>query len=120
MGMVEDVADAAAGAFGDLADAELGETLKIVTETARELGIPTGENLKAMLDAHSVSFSGGTIALDGGDGVPLRALGVGSTRLLVAGLQRKSAIPCRRSRRIPSARSPPETLSPNWSAALGT
>lgn len=78
-------------AFGDLADAQLGETLKIVTETARELGIPTGENLKAMLDAHSVSFSGGTIALHGEDGVPLRALGVGSMRLLVAGLQRKSA-----------------------------
>lgn len=78
-------------AFGDLADAQLGETLKIVSETAKELGIPAGEKLKAMLDAHSVSFSGGTIALHGDDGVPLRALGVGSTRLLVAGLQRKAA-----------------------------
>ncbi len=78
-------------AFGDLADAQLGETLKIVAETARELGIPAGDKLKAMLDAHSVSFSGGTIALHGDDGVPLRALGVGSTRLLVAGLQRKAA-----------------------------
>jgi hypothetical protein len=78
-------------AFGDLADAQLGETLKIVSTTARELGIPIGETLKAMLDAHSVSFSGGAIALHGADGVPLRALGVGSTRLLVAGLQRKAA-----------------------------
>jgi len=78
-------------AFGDLADEQLGETLKIVAETAKELGIPTGENLKAMLDAHSVSFSGGTVALHGDDGVPLRSLGVGSTRLLVAGLQRKAA-----------------------------
>lgn len=78
-------------AFGDLADAQLGETLKMVTDTAKELGIPVGDKLKAMLDAHSVSFSGGTIALHGDDGVPLRALGVGSTRLLVAGLQRKAA-----------------------------
>lgn len=78
-------------AFGDLADAQLGETLKIVADTAKELGIPAGDKLKAMLDAHSVSFSGGTIALHGDDGVPLRALGVGSTRLLVAGLQRKAA-----------------------------
>lgn len=78
-------------AFGNLADAQLGETLKIVADTARELGIPTGDTLKAMLDAHSVSFSGGTVALHGDDGVPLRALGVGSTRLLVAGLQRKAA-----------------------------
>lgn len=78
-------------AFGDLADAQLGETLKLVAETARELGIPAGDKLKAMLDAHSVSFSGGTVALHGENGVPLRALGVGSTRLLVAGLQRKAA-----------------------------
>lgn len=77
--------------FGNLADAQLGETLKIVADTARELGIPAGDTLKAMLDAHSVSFSGGTVALHGDDGVPLRALGVGSTRLLVAGLQRKAA-----------------------------
>lgn len=78
-------------AFGDLADAQLGETLKLVADTARELGIPAGDKLKAMLDAHSVSFSGGTVALHGENGVPLRALGVGSTRLLVAGLQRKAA-----------------------------
>lgn len=81
----------ARSAFGDLADKQLGETLKIVAETARELGIPAGDTVKAMLDAHSVSFSGGTIALHGDDGVPLRALGIGSTRLLVAGLQRKAA-----------------------------
>lgn len=78
-------------AFGDAAEEQLGETLQIVTDTATELGIPTGGKLKAMLDAHSVSFSGGTIALHGADGVPLRALGVGSTRLLLAGLQRKAA-----------------------------
>lgn len=81
----------ARAAFGDAAEEQLGDTLQIVTDTAAALGIPTGGKLKAMLDAHSVSFSGGTIALHGADGVPLRALGVGSTRLLLAGLQRKAA-----------------------------
>ena len=78
-------------AFGEQAEGQLGETLNIVTVTAKELGIGIGENVKAMLDAHSVSFSGGTIALHDEIGVPLRNLGIGSTRLLIAGLQRKAA-----------------------------
>ncbi|MBM3551946.1 MAG: DUF2813 domain-containing protein [Alphaproteobacteria bacterium] len=81
----------ARAAFGDQAQGQLGETLGIVAATAKELGIPIGENIKAMLDAHSVSFSGGTISLHDEDGVPLRGLGIGSTRLLIAGLQRKAA-----------------------------
>ena len=44
-----------------------------------------------MLDSHSVSFSGGTISLHDESGVPLRGMGIGSTRLLIAGLQRKAA-----------------------------
>jgi hypothetical protein len=78
-------------AFGDQAQGQLGEALKIVAATARELGISIGDEIKAMLDAHSVSFSGGTISLHDEDGVPLRGLGIGSTRLLIAGLQRKAA-----------------------------
>ena len=81
----------ARAAFGEDAEGQLGETLGIVADTAKELGIPVGESVKAMLDAHSVSFSGGTISLHDEDGVPLRGLGVGSTRLLIAGLQRKAA-----------------------------
>lgn len=81
----------ARAAFGDQAQDQLSETLEIVAATAKDLGIPIGENIKAMLDAHSVSFNGGTISLHDEDGVPLRGLGVGSTRLLVAGLQRKAA-----------------------------
>jgi putative ATP-dependent endonuclease of OLD family len=77
--------------FGDQAEEQLGETLSIVAETARELGIPVGDKVKAMLDTHSVSFSGGTISLHDEDGIPLRGLGTGSTRLLIAGLQRKAA-----------------------------
>jgi AAA domain, putative AbiEii toxin, Type IV TA system len=81
----------ARAAFGNDAQDQLGETLGIVATTAKELGIPIGENVKALLDAHSVSFSGGTISLHDENGVPLRGLGVGSTRLLIAGLQRKAA-----------------------------
>ncbi len=65
----------ARAAFGDEAQGQLGETLGIVATTAKELGIPIGENIKAMLDAHSVSFSGGTISLHDEDGIPLRGLG---------------------------------------------
>jgi len=81
----------ARSAFGDEAQSQLGETLGIVATTAKELGIPIGENIKAMLDVHSVSFSGGTISLHDEDGIPLRGLGTGSTRLLIGGLQRKAA-----------------------------
>ena len=81
----------ARAAFGDEAQDQLAETLGIVETTARELGIPVGENVRALLDVHSVSFSGGTISLHDEDGIPLRGLGVGSTRLLIAGLQRKAA-----------------------------
>lgn len=81
----------ARAAFGDEAQGQLGETLDIVAKTAKELGIPIGENVKAMLDAHSVSFSGGTISLHDEDGIPLRGLGLGSMRLLIAGLQRQAA-----------------------------
>jgi putative ATP-dependent endonuclease of the OLD family len=81
----------ARAAFGEDAQDQLGKTLGIVADTARALGIPVGESVKAMLDAHSVSFSGGTISLHNEYGVPLRGLGIGSTRLLVAGLQRNAA-----------------------------
>ncbi len=85
------VARDARTAFGDQAQEQLGETLGIVGATARELGINVGENINAMLDAHSVSFSGGTISLHDEGGVPLRSLGTGSARLLITGLQRKAA-----------------------------
>ena len=81
----------ARASFGDQADRQLGETLALVTETAKDLGVPVGDRVKAMLDAHSVSFSGGTISLHDEAGVPLRNLGLGSARLLIAGLQRKAA-----------------------------
>jgi len=78
-------------AFGEEAMGQLSETLGIVEAIAKESGIYIGENIKAMLDANSVSFSGGTISLHDENGIPLRGLGIGSTRLLIAGLQRKAA-----------------------------
>jgi predicted ATP-dependent endonuclease of OLD family len=77
--------------FGESAKGQVSETLAIVKRTADDLGIPVGD-VTAMLDAHSVSFSGGTISLHDGDGVPLRELGLGSVRLLIGGLQRQAAI----------------------------
>ncbi|HAU0791183.1 TPA: AAA family ATPase [Legionella pneumophila] len=77
--------------FGDSAQEQLAITLAVVKSTAEELGIPTGGNVRALLDAHSISFNGGTISLHDADGIPLKNLGIGSTRLLIAGLQRKAA-----------------------------
>jgi putative ATP-dependent endonuclease of the OLD family len=90
-GALADAARQVRKAFGDLAEEQLTATLAMVNETANELGIDIGKNAKALLDAHSVSFSGGTISLHNDAGVPLRGLGTGSARLLVAGLQRKAA-----------------------------
>jgi len=81
----------ARGTFGDQAEKQLGEALGIVATTAQELGVHIGAKARALLDSHSVSFGGGTISLHNEGGIPLRNLGVGSTRLLVAGLQRKAA-----------------------------
>lgn len=81
----------ARSAFGDQAEQQLGEALGIVIATAQELGVNIGAKAKALLDSHSVSFGGGTITLHNESGIPLRSLGVGSTRLLVAGLQRKAS-----------------------------
>jgi len=81
----------ARNAFGDQAEQQLGEALGIVHATAQELGVYVGARAKAMLDSHSVSFGAGTIALHSEAGIPLRGLGVGSTRLLIAGLQRRAA-----------------------------
>lgn len=79
----------ARNAFGDSARAQVSETLQIVKTVASNLGIPVGE-VSPLLDAQSISLSGGTICLHNGDGVPLHGLGLGSTRLLITGLQRRA------------------------------
>ena len=77
--------------FGDTADEQLSEALAKVKEVADGLGIGDGNDLHAQLDAHSVSVSAGTISLHNASGIPLKGMGIGSTRLLIAGLQKEAA-----------------------------
>lgn len=78
--------------FGNQAEQQLGDALGIVSATAQELGVNIGSRARALLDSQSVSFGAGTISLHNEAGIPLKNLGIGSTRLLVAGLQRKATI----------------------------
>lgn len=82
---------AARAAFGAQAGPQLAQTLQVVTQTATGLGVAVGASAQALLDAHSVSIGDGAIALHSETGIPLRSLGTGSGRLLVAGLQRAAA-----------------------------
>lgn len=77
--------------FGDTAGEQLLEGLAKVKKVADGLGIGDGNDLHAELDAHSVSVSAGTISLHNADGIPLKGMGIGSTRLLIAGLQKEAA-----------------------------
>jgi putative ATP-dependent endonuclease of the OLD family len=62
------------------------ETIEEVKRAARLLGVPVGNALHAMLDVQAMGLSGGGISLHDGD-LPLRRLGVGSSRLFTAALQ---------------------------------
>lgn len=88
--LVKAARDARAG-FGAKAAPQLASTLKTVTDTAKNLGVPVGSTATALLDAHSVSFGDGAISLHSESGIPLRNLGTGSSRLLIAGLHRVAA-----------------------------
>lgn len=70
---------------------ELDAPLKLILAEAQGLGLPVGKVIQALLDAGSVTFNAGTISLHDEIGVPLRSLGVGSSRLLIAALQRKAS-----------------------------
>ncbi|WP_229227728.1 ATP-dependent nuclease [Comamonas thiooxydans] len=69
----------------------MAKTLQTVTQTAKQLGIHVGATATALLDAHSASFGDGAISLHSDTGIPLRSMGTGSTRLLIAGLHRATA-----------------------------
>lgn len=86
-----DAARAARATFGAQAGPQLAQTLQVVNQTATALGVAVGASAQALLDAHSVSIGDGAIALHSEAGIPLRSLGTGSGRLLVAGLQRAAA-----------------------------
>lgn len=86
-----DAARAARTTFGAQAGPQLAQTLQVVTQTANSLGVAVGSSAQALLDSHSVSIGDGAIALHSDNGIPLRSLGTGSGRLLIAGLQRAAA-----------------------------
>ena len=79
-------------AFGNRAGSQLTEVLELVTKKAAELGVDIGETAQALLDANALSFSDGAICLHAENGVPLRSLGTGSTRLILASLHREASI----------------------------
>jgi hypothetical protein len=83
---------AAKDAFGQRSGTLFEDILKIVNAVARELAVDIGPAAQALLDTQEVSIGNGVIALHDASNVPLRNLGLGSSRLLVAGLQRHSAI----------------------------
>lgn len=78
----------ARASFGQAATEPLRQVLEEVNRTAQSLGVPIGQSAQALLDAHSVSIGDGAVALHNDIGIPLRSLGTGSARLLIAGLQR--------------------------------
>lgn len=88
---LSDAARTARSGFGKSAEPHLAEQLKTVRGTARDLGVTGGFEASALLDVHEVAFGSGAISLHDADGVPLRSLGTGSSRLLVAGLQVRAA-----------------------------
>lgn len=54
---------------------------------ANRLGVPVDE-MRALLDVASITMSHGAVSLHDNNGTPIRQLGTGSTRLLLAGLQK--------------------------------
>jgi hypothetical protein len=81
---------AAKVAFGDKVGGLFDETLTAVDAVATELAVDVAGGAKALLDTQQVSMGSGAVALHGGDDVPLRNLGLGSSRLVVAGLQKRA------------------------------
>jgi len=80
----------ARNSFGDSANEKLATALTIAKKTAESLGIRIEGNIKALLEMRFNSF-GGSISLHNNKNIPLRNLGDGSSRLLVAGLQKEAA-----------------------------
>lgn len=65
---------------------ELDEVVEQVRGKARELGIRPAQEAQVLLDAFGIPGWNASLALHDNEGVPLRRLGTGSSRLLVAGL----------------------------------
>ena len=70
---------------------ELKPAIDAARSVAQTMAVAGAIDAEAALDARSVNVTNGAIALHNGKGVPLRALGLGSARLLAAGLQAAAA-----------------------------
>jgi hypothetical protein len=81
----------ARSAVGKISSDPIEESLDSITNTASSLGVSIHKDLQVMLDAQSATLSSGAISVHDGEGVPLRALGTGSLRLLISGLHRQVA-----------------------------
>ncbi|MGY4230399.1 putative ATP-dependent endonuclease of OLD family [Bradyrhizobium sp. USDA 4503] len=78
-------------AFIDSTKGTFDDVLEVVSEVAKELAVDVGIRPKAILDTGEVAIATGSVALHDADEIPLHALGLGSSRLLVAGLQRRAS-----------------------------
>ena len=56
------------GAFDQKELKELEEPLRLVKVAAGDMGVPVGDAVQALIDAGSVTFTGGTISLHDEDG----------------------------------------------------
>ncbi|PWG61125.1 ATP-dependent nuclease [Spiribacter halobius] len=86
-GALAQAARAARDQFGDAANDQLAATLGRVQAIANGLGIDAAAEASASLDASQSTLRPGHIALQDRYSVPLTRLGLGSSRLLIAGLQ---------------------------------
>jgi predicted ATPase len=77
--------------FDVSAAADLQPAIDAAREVAMEMAVAPGLYAGAALDARAVNVGNGAVALHDSLGVPLRALGIGSSRLMAAGLQAKAA-----------------------------
>ncbi|HWJ68980.1 MAG TPA: ATP-binding protein [Sphingobium sp.] len=75
-------------AFADRGCEGVEPILEASKRIADTMGIRVDE-VRALLDVRGVTLSGGAIALHDEDHVPMKSLGSGSLRLLVAGLQKE-------------------------------
>ncbi|KGB55950.1 recombination protein F [Sphingopyxis sp. LC81] len=75
-------------AFADRGCEGVEPILEASKRIADNMGIRV-EEVRALLDVRGVTLSGGAIALHDEDHVPMKSLGSGSMRLLVAGLQKE-------------------------------
>jgi energy-coupling factor transporter ATP-binding protein EcfA2 len=67
------------------------KSLDDVSRAANKVGMALPANLSAGLDVENLSITSGSIAIHGDD-IPLRVMGLGSSRLLVAALQDHSKV----------------------------